>query len=230
MITIPLFILTALYVVFGVWLCKKLKSWPARIAVALLMVSPAIYWVGTYQYVKYQHKAACARDGGLKVLIQPEKADRIRLDANSFSAESSAHDFLRSYSPRLAEVEAWNGTYKDLTQTRAQTKDYYAYSIDPAATALEKKDWKFNKFNKVLLGKPTPGLYVLSRTDKIESDVDTTTWKLERNGQLYATWTSFYHYWSRNGAMPIGWQCFQAGSPEALDKDANQILTELILK
>lgn len=226
MITIPLFILTALYVWFGAWLCKKPESWPARMALALLMVSPAIYWIGTYQYVKYEHKAACAREGGLKVLIQPEKVDRIRLDANSFRAESDAHDFLRIYSPRLAVVEAWNGTYKDLAQTTTQTKDYYAYSIDPATTALPKKDWKFDK---VLLGEPTSGVYVLSGAAKIEGNLDTTTWKLERNEQLYAAWTMLHHYWSRNPGMPIGWQCFSPSSPEALGKQPNHILIQLVL-
>ncbi len=232
MITIPLLILTALYVWFGVWLCKKMGSWPARIAVALLMASPALYWIGTYQYVKYEHKAACARDGGLKVLIQPEKADRIRLDPDSFSSGGggTAQDFLSMYSPRLTVVEAWDGEYKQLTPTSAQTKDYYAYSIDPTATEVEKKDWKFNKFTKVLLAEPTADLYVLSETAKIESDLTTTIWQLKRNGQLYATWTMLHHYWTRNPGMPIGWQCFAPSSPESSEKDGNQVLIELILK
>lgn len=230
MITIPLMILATLYLVLLVWVSHKLKSWSVRIAVLLAMLSPFIYWVGSYQYAKYEHKQACAREGGLRVLIQPEKADRIRLNPNSFSSGGAAQDFLRRYSPRLTVVEAWDGNYKELTQTRAQTKDYYAYSIDPTASALEKKDWKFNRFTKVPLAEPTVGLYVLSKTAKIESDLTTTAWVLERNGQVYSTWTSFYHYWSRNGGMPIGWQCFQAGSPEAMDKDANQVLIELILK
>lgn len=226
MITIPLLILTALYVWFGVWLCKKMGSWPARIAVALLMASPALYWIGTYQYVKYEHKAACARDGGLKVLIQPEKADRIRLDPDSFSSEIYAHSFLRMYSPRLTVVEAWDGTYRQLTPTSAQTRDYFAYSIDPATTALPKRDWKFIK---APLAEPTLGIYVLSQTAKIESDLTTTTWKLERNGQIHVAWTMLHHYWTRNPGMPIGWQCFEPRSPEASEKQPDDILIQLIL-
>jgi hypothetical protein len=226
MITIPMLILTALYVWFGVWLCKKMGSWPARIAVALLMASPALYWIGTYQYVKYEHKAACARDGGLKVLIQPEKADRIRLDPDSFSSGGAAQDFLSMYSPRLTVVEAWDGKYKQLTPTSAQTKDYYAYSIDPDTAALPKRDWKFVK---VPLAEPTAGIYVLSRTAKIESDLTTTMWTLERNGQLYVQWTMLHHYWTRNPGMPIGWQCFEPSSPEASGKQPNHILIQLIL-
>jgi hypothetical protein len=220
MITIPLFILAALYVGLLVWLCRKQKNWSARIALSLLMLSPAIYWVGTYQYVKYEHAQACARDGGLKVLIQPEKADRIQLDPDS---GWSAQDLLFQYSPQLAIVEALDGEYNG----KGKKSGYFAYSIDPATTALEKKNWKFNK---VPLAVPTAGLYVLSKTAKIDSDLTTTTWKLERNGQLNAKWTMLEHYWSKNPGMPIGWQCFTSHSPESYDQFPHRVLTELILK
>jgi hypothetical protein len=225
MITMPLLVFAALYMALLVWLCRKLKNWPTSIAVTLLMLSPVIYWIGTYQYVQYEHKVACERDGGLKVLIEPEKADRIQLDPDSFD-EGYAKGFLRMYSPQLAVVEAWDGEYTG----KGQKTGYFVYSMDPATTALEKKNWQFNKFNKVPLAEATSGTYVLRKAAKIDSDLTATRWTLERNGQVYATWTSFYHYWSKNPGMPIGWQCFHAGSPEALDKDANQVLIELILK
>ncbi|MES2243543.1 MAG: hypothetical protein V4639_11760 [Pseudomonadota bacterium] len=223
MITIFLFILTILYVGFGVWVCKKLKSWPARITVALLMISPAIYWVGTYQYVKYEHKAVCARDGGLKVLIQPEKADRIQLKADSYLSESTARDLLFQYPPRLAVVEAWDGEYNG----NGKRSGYFSYFLDAASTTLPRKNWEVNK---VPLAELTTGLYVLSETTKIESDFTKTTWKLERNGQLYATWTKFHHYWTRNPGMPIGWQCFTSTSPDSYEQFPHRVLTELILR
>lgn len=226
MITIPLLMVATLYLALLIWVGYKLKSWPVRIAVLLVMLSPIIYWVGSYQYVKYEHEAACARDGGLKVFIQPEKADRIRLDPDSFTSGGAAQDFLRMYSPRLTVVEAWDGTYRQQSIASVQTRDYFAYSIDPTASEVEKKDWKFNK---VPLAEPTPGLYVLSKTAKIESDLTTTMWKLERNGQLYATWTMLYHYWSRNPGMPIGWQCYEPSSPDASGKQPNHILIQLVL-
>jgi hypothetical protein len=149
------------------------------------------------------------------------------LDPDSFSSGAYAQGLLRYYSPRLAVVEAWDGEYKQLTPTSAQTKDYYAYSIDPATTTLPKRDWKFVK---APLAEPTASLYMLSETAKIENNLTTTTWKLERNGQLYATWTSFYHYWSKNPGMPIGWQCFTSHSPESYEQYPHRVLTELILK
>ena len=222
MIVIPLLILATLYLALLIWVGYKLKSWPVRIAVLLVMLSPFIYWVGSYQYVKYEHEAACARDGGLKVLIRPEKADRIQLNAETYS-ESTAKYLLDHYSPQLVSVEAWDREYNG----KGQKTGYFEYSPDPATTALPKKD---RKFNKVPLSVPTAGLYVLSETATVESNLTTTTWKLERNGQLYAKWTMLHHYWSRNGGMPIGWQCFKAGSPEGAGRYPDRALTELILK
>ncbi len=227
MITIPLLILTGFYIWFGVWLSKAFSDRSSRIIVGLVMASPAIYMIGSYQYVKYEHKAACERDGGLRVFIQPEKADRIRLDPNSFSSGGYAEDFLRTYSPRLKVVEAWDGEYRGMPQTR----DHFSYSIDPAISALEKKDWKFNKFNKVQLAEPTADLYVLSKTYKSEDDVAIQTWELERNRQLYAKWTMFQHYWIKIlGARLVSWQCFAPSSPEASGKQPNHVIIQLILQ
>ena len=223
MITIPLLILTGLYLWFGVWLCKKFSSWPGRIALTVLMSSPALYWIGSYQYVKYEHEQACARDGGLKVLIQPEKVGRIRLDPDS---GWSAQDLLFQYSPRLEVVEAWDGEY-DGSGTGGKTGHLFAYSPDPATSVLPKRNWKFNK---VPLAEFTPGLYVLTEISKIESNLTTTTLQLTRNGQVYARWTKFHHYWTRNPGMPIGWQCFTSTSPESYDQFPHRVLTELILK
>ena len=224
MITLPLLALAVLYMGLLVWVSRKLKSWPARIAVLLVLLSPVIYWVGTYQYVQYEHKQACTRDGGLKVLIQPEKADRIQLNPDSFK-ESAAQDLLFQYSPRLAVVEAWEGKF-DGSGTGRKV-GYFAYSLDPATTSLPKKDWKFNK---VSLAESTTGLYVLSESAKVENNLTTTTWKLERNGQLYATWTMYHHYWTRNPGMPIGWQCFAPVRSESSGQYPHKVLTELILK
>jgi hypothetical protein len=71
---------------------------------------------------------------------------------------------------------------------------------------------------------------VLSESAKVENNLTTTTWKLERNGQLYATWTMYHHYWTRNPGMPIGWQCFAPGRPESSGQYPHKVLTELILK
>ncbi len=224
MITIPLLILTGFYIWFGVWLSKAFSDRSSRIIVGLVMASPAIYGIGSYQYVKYEHKAACERDGGLRVLIQPEKADRIQLDPNSSSGSRDARGFLVRYFPKLALVDAWDGEYDG----KGQKSGYFSYSIDPETTALPKSDWKLIKSPLV---EPTGGLYRMSVTDVTDRDLTTSTWKLERNGQLYAKWTMLQHYWIRIlGADLVSWQCFGPGSPEWVKKYPPSALIELILK
>lgn len=206
MITISLLFISALYIALLVWVGRTLSGWLVRVPVLLVLLSPILYWVGTYQYVQYEHRRDCKLEGGLKVFIQPEKADRIRLDAAHFN-EVYAYDILQSSFPRLMLVEAWDGKFTG----NGQKTGYFAYSLDPATVTLPKKDWKFIKRP---LAQPTPGLYVLGKADQLENEIEKTTWTLSRNGQLYASWTMFYHYWSRNGAMNIGWQCFGPGSSE----------------
>ncbi len=217
MITISLLFISALYIALLVWVGRTLSGWLVRVPVLLVLLSPILYWVGTYQYVQYEHRRDCKLEGGLKVFIQPEKVDRLRLDA--LSGEERSEFLLRNFYPRLAVVEAWDGHY-----TSAGKTGYFAYAPDPATITLPKKDWKFIK---TPLSQPTPGLYVLGKADQLENEIEKTTWTLSRNGQLYASWTMFYHYWSRNGAMNIGWRCFYL---DAQNKGAELLLPELILK
>lgn len=222
MITIPLMVIAILYLVLLAWVGFKLKRWPTRIAVLLVMLSPLIYWVGSYQYVQYVHNRACAREGGLKVFIQPESSDRIRLDSDTLG--SGAESLLHKFSPQLAVVEAWDGKYNG----QGKKTGYFAYSIDPATTAFPKKDWKFTK---VPLAEPTAGLYVLSQEiDFKDPHKQSTKWELRRTGKLYASWTLLYYLWSTNSAVPIGWQCFGPSSSEWQKSDPPVSLVQMILK
>jgi hypothetical protein len=221
MITIPLMVIATLYLALLVWLGFKLKSWPLRITVLLILLSPVIYWVGSYQYVQYEHGRDCAREGGLKVFVQPEKTDRIRLDMDSsYNGAYSAEFLLRNLHPKLVVVEAWDSKYNG----KGEKTGYFAYSLDPVTTGLPKTDWKIVK--RALTG-PTSGLYVISQSSFLVNEVEKTTVMLSKNNQKIAAWTTFYHYWSRNGAMNIGWRCFYQ---DVQTKDPALTLSELILK
>ena len=223
MIAITFLVLVVVYAGLLLLVGFKLKSWTARITAWLVLLSPPGYWLWTYQAIQYEHKQACARDGGLKVFIQPEKADRIQLDRDSFS-DASAKGLLDYYSPRLVLVEASDGNFNG----RGQRDGYFAYSPEPATTALPKKDWVFNK---VPLDQPSSDMYVLTdshQTDDGHRNKTITT--LTRNGKLYASWVSLQYMWSTNGGAPIGWRCFGAGSPEGAGQYPHRALTELILK
>lgn len=219
MITMILLPILALYIALLIWAGRKIKRWPGRIAGLLVLLSPVIYWIGSYQYVQYRHEQDCAREGGLRVFIQPEKTDRIRLDMNSYGADDHAEFLLKNLYPKLVVVEAWDGK-----STGDGRSGYFSYSIDAVTVALPKKDWKYIKKP---LAEPTVGLYVLSESSQFKNEIEKTTTVLSRNGNTVASWTKFYHYWSRNGAMNIGWRCFYSG-PQL--KGAELLLSELISK
>ncbi len=222
MITMILLPIVALYVALLIWAIRKLKTWAGRSAVLLLLLSPVIYMVGSYQYVHYRHDQDCSREGGLKVFIQPEGSDRVRLDADHYD-ESYARGLLRRHSMSLVLVEAWDGHYNG----QGQKTGYFAYVLDPATLALPNKDWKFIK---TPIAPPNSDLYVISESARIESNLDTTTWKLSRNGRVFATWTMLYHYWSKNGAVNIGWQCFGPSSSDWKKSGPIDTLTALLFK
>ncbi|MBT0571387.1 hypothetical protein KIK84_13715 [Curvibacter sp. CHRR-16] len=218
MITIPLLIIFALYIALMLWIRKRFDSSLARRAVVLVFASPFIYWIGTYQYMHYRHEQDCAREGGLKVFVQPEKVDRIQLDPKHFNEPTAEWLLNRNY-PNLKAVEAWDGTY-DGTGTYGRNGHLFTYTLDPATTSLPEKE---RKFIKTPLTNLTDGLYVISKVPKWSHEISKTTTTLSRNGRLYASATWFYHYWSNNQAMNIGWQCFER-------VDETQQLTSLILK
>ena len=227
MITIPLLLVAALYLGSMYWIAKKLTTWVARIVVVLLFFSPAIYVVWTYQAIKHEHQAACAREGGLKVFIQPEKVDRVQLAMESFN-KRDATGLLREFSPRLSMVEAWDGNFNG----KGKRTGYFSYTLDPATTALPKKDWKFAE---VPLSQPTEGMYVLSRSDQSDVGPDggghryKTIDSLKRDGKLYASWTMLQYFWSHNPGLPIGWTCFAVGSTEGGGKLPHWALTDVVL-
>lgn len=219
MITMILLPIAALYVVLLIWVGRKLKSWSARSIGLLFLLSPVIYMVGSYQYVHYRHKQDCAREGGLKVLVRPHKADRIRLDAESLIAGDRPEFLLHRYYPLLSSVEAWDGKYTGQGKT-----GYFDYSIDPATLAQPKRDWKVTE---IPCANSIPHTYELSKHSLLDESKEKIIFKLSFDANPVATWTMFSHYWSRNGAMNIGWQCFYK---DAQERGPESILVELILK
>lgn len=209
MITIPLLIILLLYIALMRWLMRTFDSWPSRGVVALVFLSPFIYWIGSYQYMYYRHEQDCASEGGLKVFIQPEKVDSIQLDPDHFN-ESTAIWILHQQYPNIRAIEAWDGTY-DGTGTGTRNGHFFSYTPDPATVSLSKKDWKFIKTPLTTL---TDDIYAIDRKYQLIREISRTQTTLSRNGRVYASWTKFYHYWSRNGAMNIGWQCFEHEDPK----------------
>jgi hypothetical protein len=229
MMGLTLWALMGLYLWLFLLVGSKNKTWRGRFIWWGVMLIPLAYWLWDYPVIKYQHEQACKQDGGLRVLIQPEKSDRIQLDSGKpYESkngswyknykkydESDARYLLEKFYPRLQIVEVREDNGPDRGK-------YFAYSVDPSSTGMGAKDYKYLKTPLLM---PTPGLYVLTgETRKISSSRSKDQVSLIRNGQLYAKWTSYHAMWNSSGVLPHGWQCH-------LPKQTpNLYLVKLILK
>ena len=220
MITIPLLIIALPYLALLVWAIRGPKTLLVRTAALLVLLSPVIYLVGSYQFVHYRHYQDCAREGGLKVFVQPEKADRIRLNLDSFIAGSRAEFLLTTLYPSLKTVEGWDGNFDG----QGHRSGYFSYTLDQSTTSFSKKDWKVVKTQITELDSAVYELSVKHENiDSITKDV----YILRRGDQRIASWTSFTHYWWENGFSNIAWQCF-CGSNAGRGWELS--LAELIVK
>jgi hypothetical protein len=201
---------------------KNLSGWTGRISLLLLMYSPALYWIGSLQYVKHQHEQACARDGGLKVFIQPEKADRVQLSQHGLG---SGEGVLERYFPSIQMVEAADGSWQ-----QDGKPNYFAYTVDPATANNPKSKYSAipsYKFVKTPIAAPSKGLYTLKAEDLPHPDGNINRFVLEKDGKSYAQWTEYQTIWNPDGVLPSSWQCFTIRQTKRVNYD---FLIELLIK
>ena len=222
MIGLTLWLLMGLYVSLFILAGKKSKTWKGRFIGWLLLLAPVAIYMWDYPVVYYQHQRDCKAEGGLRVLIQPEKADRVQLDGDSYN-EGSAHFFLYGYSPKVVLVEATESLHGQ------KSTGYFAYTLDPQSVSGGRKlDYKFKK---TPLTEPSGGLYVLSKHYEADDSLrrEKREWWLTRNGVLYAKWTAFRHYWNKihySDGVPE-WRCHDEVRPGRIPEE---VLIELLLK
>lgn len=214
------------------------KSWKSRvIGCALLILPIPIYMLATgYFTAYYRHVRDCKTDGGLRVLIQPEKVEEVQFDGK-FYGESTAQYNLYTFHPHLklveaaVEVSAHTGNYKD---------SYYEYSTYSVATAGAKSSRWLNEweFTKTKLPKASENMYVISQHREDSSTKNTVTkyqWTLNRNDKLYAKITDYIHIWGGiqyPDAKPL-WSCSDVDSAEyasSVYANPEENLLRLILK
>ena len=227
MIGLVLWLLIGLYVAAFILASKKIHAWKGRIAAWMLLLLPVAIYMWDYPVVYYRHQQACKAEGGLKILVQPEKTDRVQLDGayQSFADAEGvykgskgglryiyAEDLLSRFSPRLKLVEAVNNS----RAVRGARNDYSAYTIEPRPLddPVQQNKTKIDTYIDTPLVNPTEGLYILSIMDESVWRGRKEQWQLTRNGKLYATWTSFSH---RVRTIPLinggtRWNCYDINS------------------
>ena len=219
------YVLVALYPVafFTIWKICDTGRW--RLSLWGVMALAAIWYCLPYYQIKNEHAKMCAAVGGLKVLIQPEKVDRVRLVGDT--DQSSPKGILETYYPQVKVVEA-------KTETRwpsGQRMDYYdAYSAmpNPNEGQQEKGKNQEGKFSfaisKVEILDPT-----MFEISKLESEIPNGTKTeliLSKSGKVYAKHTELVHWWTGiqyPDALPT-WRCPDTNrkSPPNEDTDAPQ--------
>lgn len=218
MISLVLMVLFIFYIVLLFLAATTPKTWKARLLLVCLLLAPLIYKAWDYPVLYFQYQQVCREQGGLKIIVQPHKADRLRLDGNGYS-DHFAKSLLLRFPKNLIAVEVKNASSHE-------KDEYFSYSIDPATLGGAKQDVQFIKDKAQ---DSSDGVYLISRSESSDgAHRSKTEWKLTKNGKLYAKWTSFNYVWGfALFGSPIGWQCFDATTSH---KYADEELTKIVVK
>lgn len=205
------FLLAALHPVAFIVIGVKSKSWKMRFLLWALLPLPAVVYCWDYFVIEREHEQMCAAEGGLKVLIQPEKADRLRLVGEDYRS-SNAMGLLEKNFPQLQLVESMT-----VEQDRRGKKSQYyvAYTAEPNPRAGQQSLTH-------AADKEGPYIYPGSRVASLDANVyeisvheskishgRSEETRLSKDGKIYAKYTELVHWWTGiqyPDALPT-WRC-----------------------
>ena len=217
------YLLASLHPVVFVLIARVDITWTRRILLWMAMLIPGTLYCWDYFAIKKEHERMCAAESGLRVYIQPEKMDRVRVVGDVY--EFSPKSLLDRYYPKLKIVEAL--TEKKDPSTGRPLQYYEAYTAEPNPKAGE---W--------INGSPQEGkyLYRSTRLDEIDPDMYELSKKeyeipngskseliLSKNGKMYAKDVELLHGWTGiryPDAFPT-WRCpIETGRPPENNSEA----------
>lgn len=240
------YLLAALHPVAFIVIGLASKTWRQRLVLWALLPIPAIFYCWNYFVIENEHERMCAAEGGLKVLIQPEKVDRVRFLGVGLRDRSAARAALDNYYPRIQIAESLAGEW-DGTDGKGQP--YVAYTKVPnpnAGLPMKRDPWKEPPltFAQTTLDALDPDIYEISQR---ETTVPSRTIKetfLSKQGKVYAKHTELVHWWAgiRYPDSVPTWRCPEQKKSPPKDKPnapyekwnypvpADEQLIQLILK
>lgn len=225
------YLLLSIIIILMFWVgFKKDATWKSRLKGWGLLLLPVAIYMWDYPVVYYQHVRDCKSEGGLRIFIQPVKAEHVQFNTGPYD-ESTAHSKLHKFYPHLKLVET-TGNTRDKAKN---PNGYFSYSLSYSGGASDRsanwqEDWKFNK---TPLLSPSKGVYVISQHKEDSQSGNRRTkyeWTLTRNDQLYAKVTNYIHRWTGvryPDAVPF-WSCWDRYSEEYAYPEED--LIKLILK
>ncbi len=205
------YLLAALFPVAFIVIGFKSKTWPARLLLWALLTLPVVWYCWDYFAIKREHERMCVAEGGLRILTQPEKADRVRLVGESYD-NGDAKTLLWLFFPQLQVVQFISGE-RDGSRKKAQ--NYVAMTAEPnpragqqsMTHAADKEGLYVFPESKVEL--PDVNIYEISVHESNISHGTSKETRLSRGGRVYAKYTEFVHWWTGiqyPDALPT-WRC-----------------------
>ncbi len=189
------YILVLAYPFLYIYIWKRIKNWSHRLILWGLLSIAAVAYCWDYFYIEREHERMCQAEGGLKVFIQPEKTDRVRYMWRG-ATKMDAEGVFNWYFPHARVVEI-------MTENRSTDgrilNSFVAYTAVPKTEAPRPVEW-YKELPYVLNIQPLdqidPNVYEISK----KSTSGKYYWRqdllLTRNGQMYARYTTFEHYWT----------------------------------
>jgi hypothetical protein len=203
------YLLAALHPVLFLVIAWKCNTWKQRLLLWALLPLPAVWYCWDYYVIKNEHAQMCAAEGGLKVLIQPVKVDRVRLVG--VELRDASRDILAEYYPRLQAVEALAGKY-DGTDGRGQPYVIYTVAKNPrAGLSMDKYPWKEPAliYPSQVVESPDRAWYEISVYETNSQRSTIKEMRLSKDGKVYAKYTDIVHWWTGiqyPDALPT-WRC-----------------------
>lgn len=205
------YLLAALHPVAFVVIAWKCNMWKLRFILWALLSLPAIWFCWDYYAIKNEHAQMCAAEGGLKVLIQPEKVDRVRFVGDSYG-KSRAESTFQVYFPQAKVVEV-STEERGSNGYRLQRYDSYTASANPSVgKPMTKFPWVELRY--IIAITPAESLdtsvFEISKREfhtPYRSTITETL--LSKQGKVYAKHTEIVHWWAGiryPDAVPT-WRC-----------------------
>ncbi|WP_428509091.1 hypothetical protein [Roseateles sp.] len=201
------FLLVALHPVAFVLIARADMTRAKRVFFLAALFVPGSLYSWDYFAIQYEHEKLCEAEAGLKVLIQPEKVDRIRV----MPGAPFDKYLLEEYFPRIKIVEAL--TDKRDPKTGAPLLHFEAYTavLNPKAGQWLKGLPQEGKllFSSTRVDELDPNMFELSKVESRIAHGTKTEVILSKNGKVYARHTEFVHWWTGiqyPDALPT-WRC-----------------------
>lgn len=206
------------FLYFLIW--KRNDNWQHRFIFWGLVTVPAVVYCWDYFYIQIEHERMCKAEAGLKVFIQPEKTDRVRFVGGSYG-KSMAESTFFFYFPQARVVDA-------MTEERGpdgrRLSRFDTYTATPKTNPPMTVDpWKELPYEMTIapLQSPDPMVYEIREETTNGKHYRREDWFLRKNGQLYARYTTFVHYWTGiqyPDTVPH-WRCPDTNGPGVPPKD-----------